>query len=101
MTEPPERSETIRGALRAALRDGELTARELSEQVGISERDVSHHLEHLQRASGHGERLVVRPARCGRCGFEFKKRRKLTRPSRCPVCRGERIQAPRFALSGP
>lgn len=100
MPDPRERHETVRESLRSTLTgDAAYTARELSERIGVSERDVMAHLEHLGRgARGHGDRLVVEPARCGDCGFEFKKRERLSRPSRCPVCKSERVDAPRFRL---
>jgi len=98
---PEERRETVRVALREALRAGPLTARELSGKVGIPEKQVAGHLEHLGRSlKAAGGRLHVEPPRCLDCGFVFRKRDRLSRPSRCPVCRGERVDAPRFALVG-
>jgi predicted Zn-ribbon and HTH transcriptional regulator len=94
-----ERQATVRAALREALRAGPLTARELSARVGIPEKQVAGHLEHLARSlRAARERLGVEPARCQACGFVFRKRDRLTRPSRCPVCRGEHLDAPRFAI---
>jgi predicted Zn-ribbon and HTH transcriptional regulator len=95
----PARGATIRQALREEMRDFALTARELSARVSIREREVAEHLAHLARSlPREGERLVVEPARCVGCGFRFEKRERFTRPSRCPVCRGERIEAARFTV---
>ncbi len=95
----PERHETVRAALREALRAGPLTARELSARIGIPEKQVAGHLEHLGRSlKAAGERLRVDPPGCLACGFVFRKRDRLSRPSRCPVCRGERLDPPRFAI---
>lgn len=97
---PAARGDTIRNSLREALRQGPASARELSSLVGATEKDVIHHLEHLERSLRRsGERLVVEPARCQQCDFVFRKRSKLTRPSSCPQCRGERIDAPSFSLA--
>lgn len=97
---PVESHATLRAALRETLRGGPLTARELSARVRIPEKQVAGHLEHLARsARAAGERLLLEPARCLDCGFVFRKRDRLTRPSRCPVCRGERLDAPRFSLA--
>lgn len=98
--ESSARQATVRAALREALRAGPLTARELSARVGIPERQVAGHLEHLGRSlkAGGRERLRVEAARCVECGFAFRKRDRLSRPSRCPVCRGQRLAAPRFAI---
>lgn len=94
---PAVRGDTIRIALRDALRSGPASARELSSLVGVTEKDVTHHLEHLDRSLRHsGERLVIEPARCLTCDYVFKTRKKLKRPSSCPQCRGERIDAPAF-----
>jgi predicted Zn-ribbon and HTH transcriptional regulator len=98
-SDPPARSETVRESIRAALREATLTARELSERVRLSEREVAGHLEHLARARRDGERLVIDPARCLACGFTFTGRDRVTKPGRCPACRETRIAPPRFALS--
>ena len=91
----------MRAALREALRAGPLTARELSARVGVPEKQVAGHLEHLGRSlKAAGERLRVKPACCLDCGFVFRKRDRLSRPSRCPVCRSEHLDAPRFAIVG-
>jgi predicted Zn-ribbon and HTH transcriptional regulator len=94
---PPESRATVRAALRDALRAGPRTAHELSALVRVPEKQVAEHLEHLARSlRAAGERLDVEPARCLDCGFVFRKRDRLSRPSRCPLCRGERLDGPRF-----
>jgi predicted Zn-ribbon and HTH transcriptional regulator len=98
-SDPAERQATVRAALRQALQAGARTARELSGTVGVPEKQVAAHLEHLARSlKAAGERLRVEPARCLDCAFTFRKRDRLSRPSRCPVCRSERLDAPRFAI---
>ena len=98
---PQERSTTVRKALLEALRDGPITARELSSRVGVSEREVAEHLEHLERSLRHGdEKLQVQPPECLGCGFVFRKRERLTRPGACPKCRGTHIESPRFFIEG-
>jgi predicted Zn-ribbon and HTH transcriptional regulator len=96
---PPERPATIPSLLRAALREEPKTARELSRELGLSEREVLHHLEHLKRSLREdGAKLVVNPPACLACGFGFRKRERLDRPSRCPVCRNERLSSARFSV---
>lgn len=93
------RSHTVRQELAAALRAGPATARDLSRAVAISERDVTFHLEHLAKSlRARGERLVIEPARCLDCGFEFSRREKPARPSHCARCRSARLSLPRFAI---
>lgn len=96
---PPPREATLRGQLAAALRRGPATARELSAEVGVREKDVPEHLAHLSRSlAARGERLEVVPASCIACGFAFRSRERLTRPGACPRCRSTRIDPPVFRL---
>jgi predicted Zn-ribbon and HTH transcriptional regulator len=96
---PAERKETVRQAIATLLRQGPISARELSAAVGISEKQVGDHLEHVRKSSGH-EQLVfaVEPARCLDCGFVFSKRERFRTPGKCPVCRSEGVSEPRFSL---
>jgi predicted Zn-ribbon and HTH transcriptional regulator len=96
---PPERTATIPSLIREALSNGPLTARDLSRELGVSEREVLRNLEHLERTlKESGAKLIVDPAACLGCGFVFRKRERLNRPSRCPVCRGERLSSARFGV---
>jgi predicted Zn-ribbon and HTH transcriptional regulator len=98
---PAPRTETVRESLAVALRHGPVTARELSAQVGVRERDVAEHLEHLaQSLEARGERLRVEPASCIECGYVFRSRDRLSRPSACPKCRSTRIDPPAFSIDG-
>jgi len=97
---PAEAVDTVRRRIMAELEEGPLSAREISGKVGISEKEVAGHLEHIRHTLHKtGRRLVVQPAECVKCGFIFEKRERLTRPSRCPVCRSESVHAPLFSLS--
>jgi predicted Zn-ribbon and HTH transcriptional regulator len=96
---PPERDLSPRARIASVLREELVTARELSQRVGVSEKDVTLHLEHLARSARHaGERMVVAPAGCLGCGFAFEDRERFSKPGRCPRCRGTHISPPRFAL---
>jgi len=93
------RDTTVRESLHQALLEGSATARDLSKLIGIPEHDVAGHLEHVERSLSHkGEILVIDPAACLDCGFEFARRHRFTRPSGCPNCRGRRISFPRFRI---
>ena len=94
-----EMNETVRQELIDELLQGPHSARELSALVKIREREVSLHLEHIQKSlAASGGQLVVVPAECKKCGFVFSKREKLKRPGKCPVCRGESIKEPLFTI---
>jgi len=57
--------------------------------------DALRHMLRSARAAGH--RIVVLPARCRSCGFTFDED-KLTKPGKCPSCRGSRIFEPQISL---
>lgn len=96
---PPVRASTLRESLRRVLRSGPATARDLSRIVGIPERSVPEHLEHLARSlRPKGERLEIEPSECLDCDTSFAKRERYTRPGRCPRCHSRRISLPRFFI---
>ncbi len=96
---PPEQYYTIRQRLIELLADRPLSTREISVAVHISEKEVGAHLEHLRRTlQAEGRMLVIIPATCRSCGFVFSKRDRLKKPGRCPVCRKESIEEPRFGI---
>lgn len=97
---PPERQQTVRAALLAALEEGEpATAKDLSGAVGIREKDVPGHLEHLAKSlQREGRKLKMTPASCIACGFVFKDRTRFEKPGSCPECRETRIDPPLFTL---
>jgi predicted Zn-ribbon and HTH transcriptional regulator len=96
---PAEKQETVRQQIIAELEGNILSAKELSPLVSASEKEVYAHLEHIQRTMSKKElRLSITPAQCRKCGFEFKKREKLKKPGKCPLCHSESIQAPLFSI---
>lgn len=96
---PAAKSETVRQQIITLLRAGEITAREISTAVGIREKDVYQHLEHILQSCRHeNEQLRIGPAVCKGCGFIFRKRTRLTKPGKCPVCRESSIEEPGFSL---
>ncbi|TNE44240.1 MAG: transcriptional regulator [Deltaproteobacteria bacterium] len=96
---PREQSNTPRQSLLQWLNDEPLTARDLSQMAGMSEKDVYAHLPHLAKSlKQQGLRLEVLPAGCQSCGYLFEERAQFTKPSRCPECRRERIDPPAFSV---
>ena len=96
---PAEAHDTVRKQIITELEQGPLSARDISGLVGIPEKEVAGHLEHIRQTLHRtGGRLVIQPAECAKCGFVFDKRERLTRPSRCPVCKSESLHAPQFSV---
>ncbi len=91
--------DTVRREIVAALEAGERSARDLSSEIGIPEKEVYSHLEHIRKTmSAAGRQLHMTPAECRKCGFVFSKRERLKKPGKCPVCRGESIHEPLFSI---
>jgi len=80
-----------------------LTSYQLAQLLGIPERQVEDHLTHVVKslARDRSRRFVLDPSVCQDCGFVFRDRTRLTRPSRCPVCHHEGITAPRYGIEPP
>jgi len=96
---PVERYNTIRRYIVSLLEDNILSAKDISVYLRIPEKDVSGHLEHIRKTlSKNNQHLVVTPAQCEKCGFEFIKRTRLTKPGKCPICRGSLVNPPLFSI---
>lgn len=73
----------------------------LSQALGIKEKEALEHLPHIAKsAAARGAKLIIQPAVCRSCGFEFKDRRRLSPPGRCPRCKQSRIEGPWYQLTG-
>jgi transcriptional regulator len=92
-------SHTIRQNIIFLLSGQELDARDLSQELGLKEKEIYEHLVHIERsvAASRG-RFVITPSQCLLCGYVFEDRRRLTRPGRCPQCRRSKIQNPSFRI---
>ena len=77
----------------------EMSARDLSQALSIREKEVYAHLSHISRTvTAQKKKLMIIPAECLECGFVFEKRKRFTRPSRCPHCKSEHIQNPMYQI---
>ena len=91
--------QTIRQKIIELLSTAELDARELSQELGVREKEVYDHLVHVARTvKAEKKKLIIHPSRCLQCGFVFEDRRRFTRPGRCPKCRQSYIQSPRYSI---
>jgi predicted Zn-ribbon and HTH transcriptional regulator len=76
------------------LLDNPMSVSKIAREVGDSGSRVADDLQHVIQTLRNSDReLVVTPARCRKCGFEFSSE-KLTKPSKCPKCRGGWIKDP-------
>lgn len=79
---------TLRQKMIGLLREEELDAHDLSRILSIREKEVYEHLPHIAKTlEAAGERLIVHPYECQTCGYVFKDRSRLNRPSKCPRCK--------------
>ncbi len=89
--------QTIRQQMILLLSEKEMGARELSQVLGIREKEVYEHLSHIARSVATQEKkLMIRPPQCLLCGYVFKDRKRFTRPSRCPRCKKSHLQSPAY-----
>ncbi|MFN3803560.1 MAG: transcriptional regulator [Pyrobaculum sp.] len=69
-------------------------------ETDLKPNELYEELEHVKKTLKRmGYRLEVVPARCKKCGYEFRDRERLKKPSRCPHCKNERIDPPRFYIA--
>ena len=96
---PVERHETTRKEISALLLERACTAREISALVKIPEKEVISHLEYiLKTIHRDNQKLVITPYHCKKCGFVFKKRERLKKPGKCPLCKSEAIEDAHFSI---
>jgi predicted Zn-ribbon and HTH transcriptional regulator len=92
---------TYRRDLLIVLRAGPRTASSLARELGLDRSDIKDELRHVLRsARAAGESIAIEPARCKSCGFVFDSDR-LTKPGRCPACKGSRIFEPLISVANP
>ena len=91
-------SKTIRQAIIVLLQEKALSTLELAGILGIEEKEVVGHMEHVARSVASQYKLHVEPAQCRKCGFVFTKKKQFKSPSRCPKCRGELVKGARFSI---
>jgi len=83
----------------ALLSEGEYGAKDISKIIRISEKEVFTHLEHINHSlKSQKMRLKITPAVCLACGYKFETRIRFSSPGRCPKCKGEHIQDPKYVI---
>lgn len=81
------------------LEEKPMTAREIVLALNLDPRMEKEVYEALKRASRvlkrKGKKLLISPATCRKCGFEFEN----INPTKCPKCKSEWIEPARFLVS--
>lgn len=79
-----------------------LSAEDIARDLDIEVEEVYLHLVHVaktvRRSSSGRKSLLMVPPRCRKCGYVFKDLDKPKKPSRCPKCKSEWIEPPRFII---
>jgi predicted Zn-ribbon and HTH transcriptional regulator len=82
------------------LRDNPMSVAEIATVFGVSPKDAEHDLQHLMKTLKRSAyRLKVHPAACRKCPFVFSTT-KLSKPGKCPRCKGTWIEAPLIEITG-
>lgn len=93
-----DKTVTIRRELLERIAGQPRSVSSLARELGLKRRDVENDLRHaLRSAEAAGYRVEILPAKCRSCGFTFDAR-KLSKPSKCPECRGTRLFEPQIQL---
>jgi predicted Zn-ribbon and HTH transcriptional regulator len=93
-----EADATTRQRLREALRERTMSPRDVADAFDTTPAVALDHVGHVARSLAEAdEALLVAPPTCRECGFDdFDD--PLNRPSRCPACKCERVDDPRFRI---
>ena len=87
-----------RKGLIGMLREHPLSINEMARTLGESSKDLEDDVRHLIKSLHNMPyRLVLVPATCRKCGFEFKKD-KLRKPGKCPKCNSTWISEPLIGI---
>ena len=85
---------TIRQKITELLKVKPVDTGYLSRALGVTQRAIEHHLEHV--AKSVGKKFEITASICNDCGFTYKDRSRTTKPTKCPKCRSESIMPPLF-----
>ena len=87
------RSMTVRQQIDDMLRQPR-TMSSVAHELKLTLKEVEDHLKHVFKSAKAADKDIrVEPARCRSCGYTFGKD-KLTKPSKCPECKGTRLYEP-------
>lgn len=79
------------------LQQNKQTAQQLANYFETTLNDILEDLQHIGK-SIKPKKLKTTPAYCRSCNFVFRERSKVNKPSKCPKCRSEWIEAQTFYI---
>jgi len=75
------------------------TAKHLADMLRVDMKYILEDLKHtFQTVKIYHKKLKIAPSICNVCGYVFKDRERLSRPTKCPKCRSEDITEPEFYI---
>jgi transcriptional regulator len=90
---------TVRQQIEDMLRQPR-TMSSVAHELKLTQKEVEDHLKHVVKSAKAADKDIrVEPARCRSCGYTFGKD-KLTKPSKCPECKGTRLYEPLVQIKG-
>ena len=89
---------TRRQQIMEMLREEPISLQHLANFFRVEMREISGDVEHIKRTLKGKADLIMQPAQCRQCGYVFRGRSKIKRPSRCPKCKHERIIPSLFSI---
>jgi hypothetical protein len=80
------------------LKNEAVSAQELASYFRCTLKEIEDDLQHIAKSVRPAFELRMYPAVCRSCGFVFRERTKIRKPSRCPKCKSESIDFPKFRI---
>ena len=80
------------------LKNSPMSAQQIAFYFKCTLNEIEEALMHLAKSVRPAYELRMYPAKCVHCGFVFKERSRIRKPSKCPKCKSERIDAPLFFI---
>ncbi len=77
------------------LKQNKQTAQQLANYFQCELKEIIEDLQHIEKTI-KPKKLKIDPAYCRSCNFVFKERSKISKPSKCPRCKSEWIEAQMF-----
>jgi predicted Zn-ribbon and HTH transcriptional regulator len=86
---------TSRERIAELIKNRDMSPQEIAKIMEVKEATIIEDLKHIRKSGKYGELLIL-PARCLKCGYEFDAKIKV--PKRCPKCKSTWIEEPRFMI---